>query len=118
MKKTIIEIFDYLKDEFKLIPIAYYSHIIQNGDYIILNGFDRENPNTKNLNIKVIFARNTYDKEVYSGLNKIEAFEEKIFKLLEKEHRKEILTNMEIKGISESLYAYVFDLRIPMKKVL
>ena len=114
---SIKELFENLKSDFDLIPIAHLSHINQNGEYVILSGFGRENPNTKTLNLKVIFARNTYDKEVYAGLDKIEEFENKIFKKIEAKFRATILNDMQIRDITESLYVYIFDLRIPMKKV-
>ena len=109
-------LFDELKNEFSLIAVAHLSHINQNGEYLVFSGFDRLNLNTKMVNFKVLFVRNTYDKEVYSGLDKIQEFEYKIFRI-EKKFKTEILTSMQIKDITDSLYVYIFDLRIPLKKV-
>ena len=113
---TIKSLFEELKNEFGLEPIAFYNHIKQNDDFVILTGFDRANVNTKMVNLKVLFVRNTLEREVYKYLDEIAEFEEKILKL-EQRFRASILSSMQIQSISESLFAYVFNLQVPLKKV-
>lgn len=113
---TIKELFENLHNDLKLIPISWFSAIKSNGDYAILSGFGRENPNTKIAQIKVVFVRNTLEKDAYKFLNEIQEFEDKIFKM-EAKFRAIILENMQIQSISEEKFAYVFDLRIPLKRV-
>ena len=109
-------LFERLKGDFGLIPIAFYNHIAQNGDYVILSGFNRKNPNTKIINLKVLFVRNTLDREVYTFLDEIASFEDKIFKI-EAALRAEILSDMSVQAISEGQFAYIFTLNVPLKKV-
>ena len=109
-------LFEKLKNEFGLKPVSFYNHINQNDDYVILTGFDRKSPNTKIANLKVLFVRNTLDREVYKFLDEIAEFEDKIFKM-EAKNRDIILSDMQIQSINESLFAYVFNLNIPLKRV-
>ena len=64
----------------------------------------------------MLFVRNTLDREVYKFLDEIAEFEDKIFKM-EAKNRDIILSDMQIQSINESLFAYVFNLNIPLKRV-
>lgn len=112
---AIKALFERLKSEFGLIPVAFYNHIKQNGDYAILTGFDRKNPNVKIARIKVLFVRNTLEREVYAYLDEIQAFEDAIFKM-ERDLRAIILEDMQIQSISEGQFAYVFDLGFEVRR--
>ena len=113
---TTKELFENLKSDFGLIPIAHYSQIRQNGDYATLSGFDRVDLNTKEVSVKVLFVRNTLEREVYKFMDEIAEFEDKILKM-EAKFRGIILKSMQIQAISEEKFAYVLNLDIPIKRV-
>ena len=112
---SIKTLFNTLKSDFDLIPVAFYSHIKQNGDYVLLTGFSRKNPNIKIAKLKVLFVRNTLEREVYAYLDEIQSFEDKIFKM-ERTLRSVILEDMQIQSISEGQFAYVFDLEFEVRR--
>ena len=102
-------IFDELKEKLKLIPIANYAQIAQNGDYLIYDSSSRENANTQIRNFQIILARNTLEMETYSILKELKDMEDKIFRF-ESERRQTILNGVKSAFITNTLYAYIFSL--------
>lgn len=112
MKETL----EYLKSKLNLTAVANTALIDQNGDYLIFSGFERINANETSLKFQIVLARNTLDCEIYGILDEIMALSDKLLKD-EAERRVIILKSAETRFISESLYAYIFDLNFPIKRV-
>ncbi|WP_298706928.1 hypothetical protein [uncultured Campylobacter sp.] len=112
MKETL----EYLKSKLNLTAVANTAIIDQNGDYLIFSGFERISANETSLKFQIILARNTLDCEIYGILDEIMALSDKLLKD-EAERRVIILKSAETRFISESLYAYIFDLNFPIKRV-
>lgn len=112
MKKTL----EYLKSKLNLTAVANTALIDQNGDYLIFSGFERISANETSLKFQIILARNTLDYEIYGILDEIMALSDKLLKD-EAASRAVILKSAETRFISESLYAYIFDLNFPIKRV-
>ena len=112
MKKTL----EYLKSKLNLTAVANTALIDQNGDYLIFSGFERISANETSLKFQIVLARNTLDCEIYGILDEIMALSNKLLKD-EAERRVIILKSAETRFISESLYAYIFDLNFPIKRV-
>ncbi|WP_297959746.1 hypothetical protein [uncultured Campylobacter sp.] len=112
MKETL----EYLKSKLNLTAVANTALIDQNGDYLIFSGFERISANETSLKFQIVLARNTLDCEIYGILDEIMALSDKLLKD-EAERRVIILKSAETRFISESLYAYIFDLNFPIKRV-
>ena len=112
MKETL----EYLKSKLNLTAVANTALIDQNGDYLIFSGFERISANETSLKFQIVLARNTLDCEIYGILDEIMAFSDKLLKD-EAASRAVILKSAETRFISESLYAYIFDLNFPIKRV-
>ena len=112
MKETL----EYLKSKLNLTAVANTALIDQNGDYLIFSGFERISANETSLKFQIVLARNTLDCEIYGILDEIMALSDKFLKD-EAERRVIILKSAETRFISESLYAYIFDLNFPIKRV-
>lgn len=112
MKDTL----EYLKSKLNLTAVANTALIDQNGDYLIFSGFERISANETSLKFQIVLARNTLDCEIYGILDEIMALSDKLLKD-EAERRIIILKSAETRFISESLYAYIFDLNFPIKRV-
>nr|DAD66335.1 MAG TPA: hypothetical protein [Myoviridae sp. ctuYn2]DAU54899.1 MAG TPA: hypothetical protein [Caudoviricetes sp.] len=112
MKETL----EYLKSKLNLTAVANTALIDQNGDYLIFSGFERISANETSLKFQIVLARNTLDCEIYGILDEIMALSNKLLKD-EAERRVIILKSAETRFISESLYAYIFDLNFPIKRV-
>jgi len=112
MKDTL----EYLKSKLNLTAVANTALIDQNGDYLIFSGFERISANETSLKFQIVLARNTLDCEIYGILDEIMALSDKLLKD-EAERRVIILKSAETRFISESLYAYIFDLNFPIKRV-
>lgn len=112
MKETL----EYLKSKLNLTAVANTALIDQNGDYLIFSGFERISANETSLKFQIVLARNTLDCEIYGILDEIMALSDKLLKD-EAERRVIILKSAEARFISESLYAYIFDLNFPIKRV-
>ena len=96
MKETL----EYLKSKLNLTAVANTALIDQNGDYLIFSGFERISANETSLKFQI----------------EIMALSNKLLKD-EAERRVIILKSAETRFISESLYAYIFDLNFPIKRV-
>lgn len=112
MKDTL----EYLKFKLNLTAVANTALIDQNGDYLIFSGFERISANETSLKFQIILARNTLDCEIYGILDEIMALSDKLLKD-EAASRAVILKSAETRFINESLYAYIFDLNFPIKRV-
>lgn len=112
MKETL----EYLKSKLNLTAVANTALIDQNGDYLIFGGFERISANETSLKFQIVLARNTLDCEIYGILDEIMALSNKLLKD-EAERRVIILKSAETRFISESLYAYIFELNFPIKRV-
>ena len=112
MKETL----EYLTAKLNLTAVANTALIDQNGDYLIFSGFERISANETSLKFQIVLARNTLDCEIYGILDEIVALSNKLLKD-EAERRVIILKSAETRFISESLYAYIFDLNFPIKRV-
>ena len=112
MKDTL----ECLKSKLNLTAVANTALIDQNGDYLIFSGFERISANETSLKFQIILARNTLDCEIYGILDEIMALSDKLLKD-EAASRAVILKSAETRFISESLYAYIFDLNFPIKRV-
>lgn len=112
MKETL----EYLKSKLNLTAVANTALIDQNGDYLIFSGFERISANETSLKFQIVLARNTLDCEIYGILDEIMALSNKLLKD-EAERRVIILKSAETRFISESLYAYIFELNFPIKRV-
>lgn len=112
MKDTL----EYLKSKLNLTAVANTALIDQNGDYLIFSGFERISANETSLKFQIVLARNTLDCEIYGILDEIMALSNKLLKD-EAERRAVILKSAETRFINESLYAYIFDLNFPIKRV-
>lgn len=112
MKDTL----EYLKSKLNLTAVANTTLIDQNGDYLIFSGFERISANETSLKFQIVLARNTLDCEIYGILDEIMALSDKLLKD-EAASRAVILKSAETRFISESLYAYIFELNFPIKRV-
>lgn len=112
MKETL----EYLKSKLNLTAVANTALIDQNGDYLIFSGFERISANETSLKFQIILARNTLDCEIYGILDEIMALSDKLLKD-EATSRAVILKSAETRFISESLYAYIFELNYPLRRV-
>ena len=112
MKETL----EYLKSKLNLTAVANTALIDQNGDYLIFSGFERISANETSLKFLIVLARNTLDCEIYRILDEIMALSDKLLKD-EAPSRAVILKSAETRFISESLYAYIFELNYPLKRV-
>ncbi|WP_298986742.1 hypothetical protein [uncultured Campylobacter sp.] len=112
MKETL----EYLKSKLNLTAVANTALIDQNGDYLIFSGFERISANETSLKFQIILARNTLDCEIYGILDEIMALSDKLLKD-EAASRAVILKSAETRFISESLYAYIFELNYPSRRV-
>lgn len=112
MKETL----EYLKSKLNLTAVANTALIDQNGDYLIFSGFERISANETSLKFQIVLARNTLDCEIYGILDEIMALSDKLLKD-EAAARQVILKGLRTQFISESLYAYIFDLNFPIKRV-
>jgi putative cysteine repeat modular protein 1 pbCRM1 len=112
MKETL----EYLKSKLNLTAVANTTLIDQNGDYLIFSGFERISANETSLKFQIVLARNTLDCEIYGILDEIMALGNKLLED-EAKRRAVILKSAETRFISESLYAYIFDLNFPIKRV-
>ncbi|WP_297894648.1 hypothetical protein [uncultured Campylobacter sp.] len=112
MKETL----EYLKSKLNLTAVANTALIDQNGDYLIFSGFERISANETSLKFQIVLARNTLDCEIYGILDEIMVLSDKLLKD-EAASRAVILKSAETQFISESLYAYIFELNYPLKRV-
>ena len=101
-------------EKLNLSEIDDISHVNQNGDYAVFIGANRKSANTYEAKINVILARNSLDHA--RNLAELDAIEAKVFEM-EAMRGTKIGANISVHTISESLYAYVFNLEIQIKRV-
>lgn len=110
------QVFEDLKDEFKLTTVSNYKFVNQNGNFLIFSGMDFPAPNTKVLNFDVVIARNTLENDVYALLDEVENLEKHIFEYGVGRYRKNVLKKLKQIFITSELFAYILNVEVEVKR--